>query len=623
MVRAAFAAVGLLLLSYISPCAEQAPQTHAELEAKLQAILDETNGVGLAASLVSGDRMVWQVGLGFADVAGGREVDEDTVFRVGSISKSFVALAALILQERGKLSLQDKLTDIAPEVRFTNPHRGSSPVRLVHLLEHTSGFDNMRLREYAHTDPDITTAEAVAFNQHSRRVRWQPGRHWSYSNIGPTMAALMIEKVSGQAFEQFVHENILDVLGMEPASFLLADRVRANLAKGYKADGTTEMPYRHTIYRPSGAFSATAGAMSKLVILLMNRGVYQGRRILQPESIDRMEVPTTTLAAQRGMTIGWGLGSRVEIANGFLFYGHDGGKDGFSAYYGYLADHRVGYFLSVNSQNPATISRVRETIQSFVVRDLSPPSAVPIDVTDDLDQYAGYYVWSTPIVEMTRFLSNLWTIRVRAENGMLTMHFPVVGLQEWVSVGNGRFRNVQDPVPTVIFIQDESGDMILQGSTLRTRTATGALGTLIRASAFRAYLGWGLAGSALLLMASSLLFGLIWIPRKILGRMRDVPHLSVRFLPLSGILLCIAAAVLLVTGGLDLGRFGMVSVFYWAISWLFALTAALSLVQCYRARSWPISRAVWIHSLSVSSALVLLTGYLGYFGVIGMRLWVY
>jgi len=200
--------------------------------------------------------------------------------------------------------------------------------------------------------------------------------------------------------------------------------------------------------------------------------------------------------------------------------------------------------------------------------------------------------------------ANLWIVRVRSEKGMLTMHFPTVGRQEWVSVGNGRFRNVKDPVPTVLFMENESGDMILQGSTLRTPTATGALFTWIRISPFQAYLSWGLAGLTLLLMASSMLFALVWVPRKIFGRMRDVPHLSVRFLPLLATLFCVVAAVPLIIGGRQLGHFGLASVSYWAFSWLFAVTSVASLIQCYRARSWPISRVVWFHSLSVSLVYV-------------------
>ena len=105
--------------------------------------------------------------------------------------------------------------------------------------------------------------------------------------------------------------------------------------------------------------------------------------------------------------------------------------------------------------------------------------------------------------------------------------------------------------------------------------------------------------------------------------MREVQHLSVRYLPLLSILVCFSGGLIFVTNGINMGKFGLASVSFLIISHLFAVSSVLALIQCYRARSWPINKAVWIHSLAVSLATVTLSGYLGYYGVIGLKTWLY
>src|SRR5262245_6459703 len=127
-----------------------APQTTQELEKRIRDVLDSNRVPGAGVVLVSRKRVLWVTGLGTADRAAATPVTTDTRFRVGSITKSFVALAVLKLQEEGRLRLEDRLRDRAPEISFSNPWEDSDPVLLVHLLEHTSGMDDLSLGEHAH-----------------------------------------------------------------------------------------------------------------------------------------------------------------------------------------------------------------------------------------------------------------------------------------------------------------------------------------------------------------------------------------------------------------------------------------------------------------------------------------
>ena len=101
---------------------------------------------------------------------------------IGSTSKIFVALAVLKLVEQGKLSLDDTLADLAPDVAFENPWEETHPIRVVHLLEHTTGWDDIHLPEYAHNQPDpVSLKEGLDFHPHSRISRWRPGsRSWAW-----------------------------------------------------------------------------------------------------------------------------------------------------------------------------------------------------------------------------------------------------------------------------------------------------------------------------------------------------------------------------------------------------------------------------------------------------------
>ena len=98
-----------------------------------------------------------------------RPVTEGTLFRIGSISKSFVALSAMMLVEEGRLDLQAPLRELAPEIEFTNRWEKTHPVRMVHLMEHTTGWDDLALREYAQNIyPPISLREGLAFDPRSR-----------------------------------------------------------------------------------------------------------------------------------------------------------------------------------------------------------------------------------------------------------------------------------------------------------------------------------------------------------------------------------------------------------------------------------------------------------------------
>jgi CubicO group peptidase (beta-lactamase class C family) len=601
------------------------PKTIAELEERIREILRETKTPGVGIALVTKDDIPWVAGIGKADVEAGKDVTTDTFFRVGSISKSFVSLAVLKLQEEGKLHLEDRIHDRAPEVEFTNRWEDTEPVRLVHVLEHTTGFDDIHLREYSASDPSISLQDALAFDPRSRTARWRPGTHFSYSNSGPVVAAYVVEKISGKRFEDYIQEQFFDTLEMKNASYFLTETVRRNLAKSYDRNGRKEMSYWHIIDRPSGAINATPAEMAHLVQLLLNRGTYKGVALLRTESIERMETPATTLAARQGIRAGYGLGNFTASFKGFLFYGHSGGIEGFLSNYGYLPDHGVGYFFSINAGNSEAMDQLNKLLRSYLTRDLKKPASPASKISaGSFDAFSGYYEPITPRMELTRFLERLLGIlHIDAGGEKLEARELFGKTEEWFSVGRlDHFRRNDDPIATMAFLPGDSEGTILQSYAGSPR------GNYRAISAWLVWTEWLLAGLSLALMLSSVLFALVWVPRQLLGRMKGVPSLSIRVLPLLSVLCLAGAVALVVLGSLDaeamFARFGKMSVWsaaVWGLTWLFALGVVWGMIQIFRARRTPIRRWVYIHALLVSLANVLVLVYLAYWGIIGLRTW--
>ena len=438
------------------------------LKAEIQEILDENRIPGASVALVEKDRTIWAGGVGKADVAAGIEVTADHLFRIGSISKSFTALAMLHAVEGGLLDLDTPVRELAPEVAFTNPWRNTHPVTVATVMEHTAGFDDIHFREYAKVDdPGMTLAEGLAYNPGSRVSRWPPGTHMSYSNSGPSIAAYVVETITGKTFEEYVREHVFDPLGMETSTFHFPRD--ANLpAKGYEADGASEARYDHIIVRPSGAMNSSSREMARYLRMMINRGTLDGVRLLAPETITRMETPTTTLAARAGFTYGYGLGNFTSIVNGHLFHGHNGGITGFASTSAYSSDLGVGFFVSINKPGSAIRDIAALVGERLTAGFEKPQGAVAALSDEELRTLTGWYQGVTPRQQLAHVLSRFFLIeRVTLEAGRLLLA-PLGGEgRELVPVTAASFRYGNEPVARVFAVVDDEGDPILQGGAGR------------------------------------------------------------------------------------------------------------------------------------------------------------
>src|SRR5436305_13628783 len=208
----------------------------------------------------------------------------------------------------------------------------------------------MRFREYAKQGADnVGLRDGLDYDHSSRVSRWRPGTRMAYCNSGPPVAAYIVEKLTGQRFEDFVEQNVFHPIGMKTATYF--EPTPGTATTLYHHDGKTPYRYWNLLLRPAGSINASANDMAAHLQFYPNRGAVSGKQIVPAPDIDRMEIPASTWAARDGMKAGYGLGNFWSIEDGFVYYGHDGGVAGGYIDVSYLADFGAGYFLIIHGEN--------------------------------------------------------------------------------------------------------------------------------------------------------------------------------------------------------------------------------------------------------------------------------
>jgi CubicO group peptidase (beta-lactamase class C family) len=616
----------LLLLSPIIGAQQKEdlphPKTLPELQKAMKDVLDKDHVPGAGVALVSNGELLWCGGLGKADIASSRDVTCDTEFRVGSISKSFVALALLKLQEEGKINLEARLQDVAPEVPVKNRWESTNPVRIVNLLEHTAGFDDMEAAEvYNFNDRyDFSLLEVFKRFQEPEDVRWPPSTRMSYSNPGFGIAGYLIEKVAGTPFDQYIRQTILRPLGMANADFPFTDANKPLLATPYDGNPPRALPgYPYIYLRPAGDLKASPGELAKLVQFFLRRGKAGDAQIVKPESIIRMESVETTLAAKNGLRLGYGLANYTEVTGGVVTHGHDGGIDGFISSYRYMPEQNWGYVVLLNStQSGQALNDLNKLAIDFLSKDF-PKSQHPAVTMSagDLEKFSGYYAPAAPRSQLLAFVDDLaGGVRIRVINGQL-MRSGLFGKPEpMLWVGKNFFRGEKEPEATSIFVTDGAGRMTFSSQGME------GFSYGVRSNIIWTYARIALLVLCVALMATSVLFAVVWVLRKLFGGMKDVRQLAVRAVPLLATLSFVALVFCFTKlGGADTGKLTVWTAGIFLLSVLFPLLSLYGLLLAVRVPKSEIHDGTRIHSLLVALACCVVTVFVASWHMIGLRLW--
>ena len=329
-------------------------------------------------------------GFGYSDEKTQRPVDPElTLFRPGSVSKLFTWTAVMQQVQAGKLNLD---VDVNQYLDFKIPPKGGKPITLRNLMTHTAGFAETAkyLIEYDKKPVPLRTALS----------RWVPDRIYApgtmpaYSNYGASLAGYIVERVSGEPFEQYVQRHIFDPLGMVHSTFEqpLPASLRPLMSKGYEYGSPEPKPYEVIPLSPAGGLAASGADMGKFMIAHLNNG----GPLLNPATAQLMHAPANHFYSALPQMA---LGFYHEDRNGLDIVGHGGDTIFFHSDLHLFLDKNVGLFVSMNSPGKNTaVHPLREQLfEDFTDRYFpAPAQVVPTSNTAKADGAAisGHYVSS-------------------------------------------------------------------------------------------------------------------------------------------------------------------------------------------------------------------------------------
>ena len=579
--------------------------------------LDQAVTEVLEASVIPGASIVmieegaigWLRHYGVSDRETGRPVTGQTVFRAGSISKSLTSIAAMMLVEDGAITLDAEMRAFLPALDLDNAWAETDPVRLVHLLEHTAGFNDIAFHHYLLEGGGMPLAEAVErFGPYESR--WRPGTLTSYSNQGPIVAARMLEIASGEPFEAFMYRRVIEPLGMTSAVWRGSPTLASRLAKSYRPDGVTEERFVDTPAWPSGGLNVTARDLAGLPLLMLGRGTFDGNELLSKASVERIETPGSSDASRLGLRYGYALGNEVMPRGRTVFFGHDGSIDGFVSTYAYSPALGAGYVIMANATSDA-ILEVAELLRAYLERDLAPLSvdSAGSDAVDAGD-WAGQYQSLTPRRNLLAGLLGLtqWEGATVVENGLRFRG------STWVGVGSAQWQRTDAVVPEMIFVE-RNGQRRLQTGTSTYRQVS-PLEMWVKLIVLAGYL-------LLLTVSVPHVMLLAWSGAR--GRLAGRGGSGMRLWPLAALYgvagVVIYTLALFQTGDLEfLGRPTIAAwgLFTWSV--LAPVWVVFAFASLWRRRPGA-GRAATALAAGYSVAALIGCAYLAAHGWIGLRLW--
>lgn len=604
--------------------ADETPQTLGELKAAIEKVRVETKAPALGIALVNKNGPYWVAGLGETDLASHKPADANSIFRVGSTSKMFVALSVLKLVEEGKLHLDDKLSDLAPEIYFENPWEKTNPIRLVHLLEHTTGWDDLSYSVYGHQDANISLKDALDFHPQYRKSRWIPGTRYAYNNGGPGVAAYIVQKMSGQKYEDYVQTHFFNPLHMSSTSFFETELFKQNGVNLYSFDAKAQ-PYWHIIMRPAGALNSSTADMANYLHFLISRGSFNQQQILSEASISRMETPTTSLGAQAGAVAGYGLHNYVdgyEEAN-IAFRGHDGDLSGGHCKLRYIPELQTGYVLLINQDNLDAIVRVTKLIRSFLLKDVHNTGLKEIPLPEKFKNLNGYYMPINPRSNISRLASEVFGIMHFTVSENHLHRDPLIAKWEKPSndyaINENTLANPWTGLPSITIVNDplvgqavEVTDMLVDGLYQKVSPVRvfGVLGLMIVTAFFA---------------ISSVGFAMVWLIQSARGKIAQGAAISIRVWPLVTSVVLIFSVFtpnIFQPSIEDTGRLSAVTITTFICSVLYPALAAFSLMNCFKHRHARVNQVMYWYSLALSVMHCGFALMLAYYGLIGIRMWV-
>ncbi len=414
------------------------------------------NLVGMTYSVVRNGSILVSGGYGASDYIALTPVDPNTtLFRLGSISKTFIAISILQLMEDGLIDLEEDVNSYL--TAFQIPDTYEEPITIRHLLTHTAGFEETVKQSVFETEYEMPDLEETLMNEVPNRVN-PPGELLSYSNFGYCLLGYIIEELTALPYELYIQLEILDPFGMNHTTFEqpLPPHLEPDMATGY-GENREEAFFEYLSISPAAAITSTAGDMSKFMVAMLNNATFNGNQILENSTVTLMQSEQfTTHPDLPGMCFGL-----YEMdANDQHIIGHGGDTVFFHSRMALFPEYDLGVFISYNNREGSIAKG--DFFDQFIEHyfPYQNDNVTPMEgYTQDLNEFTGIYVPTRrKYTSVFRIPKDYWVTIMGIQIYSTGEYLKLLGANlEFVQIAPGYFiERSGDLDYTIIFFRDEN-----------------------------------------------------------------------------------------------------------------------------------------------------------------------
>lgn len=342
---------------------------------------------GFAFSIVKDGRIFLSKGYGYSELDNKTAVEADkTIFRIGSITKVFTATAVMQLVDEGKLTLNDEVNKFLwDKISYKN----NIPITLHHLLTHSEGFREIPGRRTTSAANILPLREFLK----NRLVQdYHAGEIGNYGTYGIALSGLIMEEASGLPYRDYLQKKIFDPLKMTHTNATdISDENKKYFATGYEYinDEYKKMVFEYYHTFPASDINSTVNDMANFMLMHLNRGTFENKAILQPQSSLRM---TTTQFRNHPAIVGYTCGLFESTINGTKALYHGGGMDGYASLMYLWPEKNIGLFMTCNVENHNFLNSILNNfLYYFFPAPTSQTNHADEFITSGLERFAGNY----------------------------------------------------------------------------------------------------------------------------------------------------------------------------------------------------------------------------------------
>lgn len=418
------------------------------LDEKIKKLVQQHKLPSVSYGIVNNNGEAHITTVGMANTQKNTAVTAGTSYRLASLSKMIVGIAIMQLVESGQLNLEDTLAIHVPDVPFDNPWRETTPLKVVHLVENTTGWSDISLKAFAYNNEvQLSLVDALAIDPGSRTSRWPPGSRHAYTNSAAVVSALIVERITGMPFAVYAQQYIFAPLAINSASYSISP---ANIATGYTKG--KPVTYKPILMTYAGGLTLTISDSTKLLSALVNRN----EALLSPLGYERMEHSHGTNAGV--FPAGYGIYNYARYYNGWRFRGHDGSLPGWLSELSYSPDFNTGFVVLQNAENGRGFRAIVKAISDHLTAQFPSPELVQTSEKPD-ETLDGYYRYQNPRNPNIAFLERITSsnrLEVNENQASFSSVFPLGWLRELHYAGQGKWKNNKNQIVMI-----ESSDPLL------------------------------------------------------------------------------------------------------------------------------------------------------------------